>query len=120
MHPPSFLPPPIPNPPLLPLFSPAPCPKVAADSFLLYLAPRRSDYRLFVESTSPDFSPDTEAERQVLEQILKKKRQKQALAYAKDMTHVPAPDDDAAARQMPLAAPLLQPSAAPASFPSAA
>ena len=36
--------------------------KVTADSFLLYLAPRRADYKLFVQATSPDFSPDSDAE----------------------------------------------------------
>lgn len=39
--------------------------KVAADSFLLYFSPRRADYRLFVASSSPDFSPDNEEEREV-------------------------------------------------------
>jgi len=55
--------------------------KVTADFFLLYLAPRRNDYKLFVASASPDFSPDSEAEQHVLEQILKKKRQKHALLF---------------------------------------
>ena len=43
---------------------------------LLRLAGRR-DYRLFVQSYSPDFSPDSDAERAVLERVLKRKRIKQ-------------------------------------------
>ena len=48
--------------------------KTVADYFLLYAAPKRADYRLFVEQLSPDFGPDNEAERQLLEKILAKKR----------------------------------------------
>lgn len=50
--------------------------KMAADYFLLYCAPRRSDYRLFVQMTTPDFEPDTDGERKVLERVLKRKRRK--------------------------------------------
>ena len=52
--------------------------KMAADFFLLYLAPRKNDYRLFVQSQTPDFDPDGEDERTVLERVLKKKRRKHA------------------------------------------
>lgn len=48
--------------------------KTIADAFLLYLAPRREDYRLFVETATPDFGPDNEHEKQILEQILTDKR----------------------------------------------
>jgi len=48
--------------------------KYVADFFLLNLAPRRHDYRLFVERVTPDFSPDTDAERKLLNKVLEKKR----------------------------------------------
>jgi hypothetical protein len=49
--------------------------KTVADYFLLYAAPRRADYRLFVLNYTPDFGPDNEEEEKVLERILEKKRQ---------------------------------------------
>jgi len=48
--------------------------KTVADYFLLYAAPKRADYRLFVEQLSPDFGPDNDAERMLLEKILARKR----------------------------------------------
>uniref|UniRef100_A0A7S0LEJ1 Uncharacterized protein n=1 Tax=Coccolithus braarudii TaxID=221442 RepID=A0A7S0LEJ1_9EUKA len=45
-----------------------------ANCFLKYLAPRRADYKLFVQSTTPDFSPDTDTDKQLLEDILVEKR----------------------------------------------
>jgi len=52
--------------------------KVAADTFLLYLAPKRADYRLFVEAITPDFSPDSEGEKAVLQKVLARKRESRA------------------------------------------
>ena len=48
--------------------------KTISDMFLLYMAPKRADYRLFVEQLSPDFRPDNDAERMLLEKILARKR----------------------------------------------
>ncbi|KOO27448.1 p2x receptor [Chrysochromulina tobinii] len=52
--------------------------KTTADSFLLYCAPKRKDYRLFVEQLTPDFSPDSAESRTLLEKILHKKRASRA------------------------------------------
>lgn len=52
--------------------------KTTADSFLLYCAPKRKDYRLFVEQLTPDFSPDNAESRTLLEKILHKKRASRA------------------------------------------
>jgi len=52
--------------------------KMAADYFLLYFAPKRHDYKLFVQAHSPDFSPESEGGRQLLEGVLKRKRRKHA------------------------------------------
>ena len=51
--------------------------KLLANLFLLYVAPHRHDYRLFVETKTPDFSPDTAHERSVLTQVISRKRSKQ-------------------------------------------
>ena len=48
--------------------------KTVADAFLLYVAPRRDDYRLFVEQVTPDFGPDNDAERMLLSKVLARKR----------------------------------------------
>ena len=45
-----------------------------ADFFLLYIAPKRADYRLFVEHLTPDFGPDTDAEKRALAKVLARKR----------------------------------------------
>jgi hypothetical protein len=50
--------------------------KIVADSFLLYCAPKRNDYRLFVTTKSPDFKPSSESERVALERALRRKRSK--------------------------------------------
>ena len=50
--------------------------KTIADSFLLYIAPRRADYRLFASVTTPDFAPDTTDARKVLEHVIARKRRK--------------------------------------------
>ena len=42
--------------------------KMLANFFLMYVAPRKDDYRLFVVSQTPDFSPDTAHEQRVLTQ----------------------------------------------------
>ena len=48
--------------------------KTVSDYFLLYVAPQRADYRLFVEQLTPDFGPDNDAERLVLAKVLARKR----------------------------------------------
>ena len=48
--------------------------KTLADLYLLYIAPRRADYRLFVEQLTPDFGPDDEAQRVTLDKVLSRKR----------------------------------------------
>ena len=48
--------------------------KTLADFYLLYAAPRRADYRLFVENLTPDFGPEHESKRLVLEKVLLRKR----------------------------------------------
>ena len=57
--------------------------KSLADAFLMYAAPKRADYQLFVQSTTPDFSPDGPVEEAVLQQVLERKRWKQALIMAR-------------------------------------
>eukprot|EP00316_Scyphosphaera_apsteinii_P012397 CAMPEP_0119303528 /NCGR_PEP_ID=MMETSP1333-20130426/4948_1 /TAXON_ID=418940 /ORGANISM="Scyphosphaera apsteinii, Strain RCC1455" /LENGTH=434 /DNA_ID=CAMNT_0007306233 /DNA_START=169 /DNA_END=1473 /DNA_ORIENTATION=- len=52
--------------------------KTVANVFLLYLSPHRADYSLFVMTQSPDFSPDNETERHILQETLGKKRNKNA------------------------------------------
>lgn len=52
--------------------------KSLADTFLLYIAPRKDDYALFVEHITPDFGPDTDAERLVLAKVLARKRKERA------------------------------------------
>ena len=52
---------------------------MAHTQWILYFAPRKKDYRLFVQSHSPDFAPDTENDRLVLERVLKAKRRKHAV-----------------------------------------
>lgn len=49
--------------------------KTIADYFLLYVAPKRADYRLFVEQLSPDFGPSNDQERRLLESVLARKRE---------------------------------------------
>ena len=49
--------------------------KSVADVFLLYAAPRRADYRLFVETLTPDFGPETDEEKQKLTRVLERKRE---------------------------------------------
>ena len=56
--------------------------KVVADTVMLSIAPRRKNYKLFVNTPTPDFVPDNEAERHALDQILKKKRKKHAQLLA--------------------------------------
>lgn len=53
--------------------------KTVADAFVLYLSPHRKSYRLFITTDTPDFDPDTEAERLLLAKVLARKRRKQSL-----------------------------------------
>jgi hypothetical protein len=50
--------------------------KTVANAFILYVSPRKDDYRLFVRTTTPDFSPDSDAEAQSLADTLAGKRRK--------------------------------------------
>ena len=47
--------------------------KTIADYFLLYVAPKRADYRLFVEQLSPNFGGNDRA--RLLESVLARKRE---------------------------------------------
>lgn len=47
--------------------------RTLANLFLLYLAPNRRIYRLFVYADSPDLDPDTPAERAVLDAVVARK-----------------------------------------------
>ena len=48
--------------------------KTIADYFLLYVAPKRAKYRLFTEMITPDFGPENDAERAVLDKIVARKQ----------------------------------------------
>tara|TARA_B110001452_G_scaffold256977_1_gene250784 strand:+ start:67 stop:1089 length:1023 start_codon:yes stop_codon:yes gene_type:complete len=53
--------------------------KTVADFFVLYVSPNKLDYRLFVVDHTPDFGPDSEQEKQLLEKVLWRKRRKKSL-----------------------------------------
>ena len=53
--------------------------KTVADFFVLYVSPHKLDYRLFVMDHTPDFGPDSEEEKQLLEKVLWRKRRKKSL-----------------------------------------
>ena len=75
--------------------------KTVADLFMLYLAPRRGKYKLFVQSASPDFTPSNEAERLALDQLIQNKRRKRAIVLAREPMNAPlAAADWAAANGM--------------------
>mmetsp|Transcript_24421 Transcript_24421/g.56793 ORF Transcript_24421/g.56793 Transcript_24421/m.56793 type:complete len:288 (+) Transcript_24421:848-1711(+) len=57
--------------------------KVATDMMLMYLLPRRAQYRLFVQDLTPDFSPADDEERAVLEQVLRAKRGERSFMQGK-------------------------------------
>jgi len=81
--------------------------KTVANSWVLYLSPDREKYRLFVETTTPDFDPDSEHERVVLARVLNKKRKKLKMMYeeeAGDASRDPS-------REYTRDAPLLNPTA---------
>ena len=68
---------------------------------MLYLAPRRGKYKLFVQSASPDFTPSNEAERLALDQLIQNKRRKRAIVLAREPMNAPlAAADGAAANGM--------------------
>mmetsp|Transcript_3248 Transcript_3248/g.6898 ORF Transcript_3248/g.6898 Transcript_3248/m.6898 type:complete len:375 (+) Transcript_3248:1-1125(+) len=48
--------------------------RTVADMFVLYVSPHREAYKLFVQKTTPDFDPDSEAERALLAKVLARKR----------------------------------------------
>ena len=56
--------------------------KSVADFVMLYVSPTSKNYKLFVNTPTPDFVPDNEAERHALDQMLRKKRRKHALVLA--------------------------------------
>ena len=66
---------------------------MVADVFLLYVAPRRADYRLFVEAPTPDFQPDSPYEQRVLATVLAEKRRKRGILmgisaeHSRDLEH---------------------------------
>ena len=70
-----------------------------ANFFMLYLAPRRGKYRLFVQSASPDFAPSNEAERQALDQLIQNKRRKQAIVFAREPMNAPLAAADGASSE---------------------
>ena len=53
--------------------------KTLANFCLMYVLPRRADYRLFVQTLTPDFRPDSEHESRVLDDVLRAKRRKRSL-----------------------------------------
>lgn len=53
--------------------------KTLANVCLMYVLPRRADYRLFVQTVTPDFLPDSEHESRVLDDVLRAKRRKRSL-----------------------------------------
>mmetsp|Transcript_36607 Transcript_36607/g.122587 ORF Transcript_36607/g.122587 Transcript_36607/m.122587 type:complete len:426 (-) Transcript_36607:186-1463(-) len=53
--------------------------KSITNTFLLYLAPRRNEYRLFLRSQTPDFAPANQAERRALADLVASKRRKRAI-----------------------------------------
>lgn len=53
--------------------------KNVADFYVIRLAPWRENFKLFVQAPTPDFFPDTEYERQVLEDMLASKRRKRGI-----------------------------------------
>ena len=53
--------------------------KSITNTFLLYLAPRRNEYRLFLRSQTPDFAPANQAERRALADLVAPKRRKRAI-----------------------------------------
>lgn len=68
--------------------------KTVADAFLLYLAPRRKDYALFVETITPDFGPETDQERQTLERVLERKRLERDELLGRSEPRPPPPRTD--------------------------
>lgn len=53
--------------------------KTITNAFLLYAAPMRDRYRLFLQVSTPDFAPSSEAGSRALDQLLAAKRAKRAL-----------------------------------------
>mmetsp|Transcript_63893 Transcript_63893/g.175395 ORF Transcript_63893/g.175395 Transcript_63893/m.175395 type:complete len:82 (-) Transcript_63893:409-654(-) len=65
-----------------------------------------NEYRLFVVNSTPDFDPDSEAERVQLAKVLARKRRKLQLLESEDFAGDPS--NPHAAAQYPNSAPLLQ------------
>ncbi len=83
--------------------------KTLVDCYLLYLAPKRRDYRLFVEASTPDFSPDSQSEALVLNQVLERKRWKQAVLMGRGGSDAPGAAWHEAGPRGPLAEPFHTP-----------
>ena len=83
--------------------------KTMVDCYLLYLAPKRRDYRLFVEASTPDFSPDSQSEALVLNQVLERKRWKQAVLMGRGGSDAPGAAWHEAGPRGPLAEPFHTP-----------
>jgi len=63
--------------------------RTVANLFVLYVAPRRADYRLFVQTATPDFHPDSAEGERLLGEMLTRKRLKHSQQYVIPLSDSP-------------------------------